>query len=110
MESTRDSRGRLRQRLLSALKLGAGSLVIATAVTIAAPAKASIARPERSVAERADDVRSRVKTILPATTPDPDPRQLAWWGNWQNWGGPGWRNWPNWPNWRNWGNWWHNWY
>lgn len=108
MESKRDARARLKQRLLTALKLGAGSLVMATAVT-SAPADAATPRFERSVVARADDVRARLKAAIPTSAEDPSaPTVLAWWGNWHNWGHPGWHNWPNWHNWHNWGN-WHNW-
>lgn len=103
MQSKRDSRARLKQRLLTALKLGAGSVVMATAVTSAAPA--AVRQPDRSVVARADDVRARLQGAMPG--PDHDPNTatlLAWWGNWHNWGGPGWHNWPNWHNWHNWGN------
>ena len=109
MDSPRDSRARLKQRLLKALKLGAGSLVMATAVTSATPAKAAIPPAERSVVARADEARARLKATDPAAPQDPNAATLlAWWGNWHNWGGPGWHNWPNWHNWHNWGN-WHNW-
>ena len=109
MESPRDSRARLKQRLLKALKLGAGSLVMATAVSSATPATAAIPPAGRSVITRADDARARLKAGNPDAAQDPNSATLlAWWGNWHNWGGPGWHNWPNWHNWHNWHN-WRNW-
>jgi hypothetical protein len=106
----RDARARLKQRWLKALQLGAGSLVMATAVSSARPADAAVRRADRSVLERADEVRARLHGGAPSPTLDPySATVLAWWGNWHNWhGGPGWHNWPNWHNWHNWGN-WHNW-
>ena len=109
MESNRESRARLKQRLLAALKLGAGSLVMATAVSSAAPADAAIRPGPRSVIERADEARTRLQAAVPTADQERSGATiLAWWGNWHNWGGPGWHNWPNWHNWHNWGN-WHNW-
>lgn len=108
MGSKRDSRSRLKQRLLTALQVGAGSLVLATAVTPTAPADAAIPRSDRSVLVRADEARARLTVAAPSSAQDPNAATvLAWWGNWHNWGGPGWHNWPNWHNWHNWGN-WHN--
>jgi hypothetical protein len=107
VESNRDSRTRLKQRLLAALKAGAGSLVMASAVSAARPADAAIQPTDRSVIERADAARERVDAARDGRE-DPNAKSLlAWWGNWHNWGGPGWHNWPNWRNWHNWGN-WHN--
>jgi hypothetical protein len=108
VESKRDSRTRLKQRLLAALKAGAGSLVMASAVTAARPADAAIKPPERSVIERADAARSHVDAVRDGRGDPTAPTLLAWWGNWHNWGHPGWHNWPNWRNWHNLGN-WHNW-
>jgi hypothetical protein len=109
VESKRDSRARLKQRLLAALKAGAGSLVMATAVTSAAPADAALRSGDRPVIERAEAARARLQATRPTPEQDPNAAKiLAWWGNWHNWGGPGWHNWPNWHNWHNWGN-WHNW-
>lgn len=103
MESNRDSRAGLKQRLLEALKVGAGSLAIASAVTAAPPADAATRPAEPSVVERAD--RARAQLADPSTKQDRRGAVLlAWWGNWHNWGGPGWHNWPNWHNWHNWGN------
>ena len=105
----RDARTRLKQRLLKALQLGAGSLVMATAVTSAKPAGAAISPAPRSVIARADDVRARLQGITPSLLPNSDGATLlAWWGNWRNWGRPRWPNWPNWRNWHNWPN-WRNW-
>jgi hypothetical protein len=106
VQSKRDSRARLKQRLLTALKLGAGSLVMATAVTTAAPA--AVPPSDRSVVARADEARERLQSLPSADGDKKAGELLAWWGNWHNWGGPGWHNWPNWHNWHNWGN-WHNW-
>jgi len=102
----RDAHARLKQRLLKTLQLGAGSLVMATAVIAAKPAGAAIAPAQRSVIARADDVRARLQRATPSAAVDPHRATLlAWWGNWHNWhGGPYWHNWPNWHNWHNWGN------
>ena len=104
MHSKRDARARLKQRLLTALKVGAGSLVMATAVT--STSRAAVRPSEQAVIARADDARARLKDGMPA--PDKDPNAatlLAWWGNWHNWGGPRWPNWHNWHNWGNFRNW-----
>ena len=101
------SRAGLKTKLLNALKLGTGSLVLATSVTVAAPTDAATRPPVASVLQRADAVRSQLTTGKPVTPEaETPPTQLAWWGNWHNFGyHPYWHNWPNWRNWHNWGNW-----
>jgi hypothetical protein len=97
---------RLKRKLLDALKLGTGSLLLATSVAVAPAADAAQPPAAAPVLERAAALRSQLMGSKLADTAN--PTQLAWWGNWHNWGWhPAWHNWPNWHNWHNWAN-WHN--
>ncbi len=101
------SRARLKDKLSNLLVGGAGSLVVATAVMIAAPAEASPRPPAAQVVQSAESVRAKFLTEASRGEQQNDQAvQLAWWG-WGNggWWHPRWHNWPNWPNWPNWGNW-----
>jgi hypothetical protein len=96
----------LKRRLLNALKLGTGSLVLATSVSMAPPAAAATRPAGAPVLARAAELRAQLLTPQASAVTDESATQLAWWGNWHNWGGhPWWHNWPNWRNWHNWGNW-----
>jgi hypothetical protein len=104
----RGSSRRLRRATSRALRAGAGSLVLASAVLLAPPADAAKApdTADPSLETRAREARARLALEAPAADSTGDPVQLTWWGNWHNWGyHPGWHNWPNWRNWHNWHNW-----
>lgn len=100
---------RLKRTWLRALRAGAGTLVVASAVLVAPPAGAST--PPSTA-----DLDTRVHQARAALAPDADRGQraleeLAWWGNRIGLGvavRPAWPNWPNWNNWHNWPNGWGN--
>jgi len=99
------ARAVLKARLLALLQVGAGSLVVASAV-LAAPQPTSIASAlGDSPLKRAEAVRVQLVQSLPeAERGTEEPLEVAWWGN--RWPNFGWRPWANWPNgWRNWNNW-----
>lgn len=109
-------------RLRGLLAAGAGSLVVASAVVVTAPATASTVAPARSVIERVEAVRAQLALDGLMRAPGDAPaQQLAWhaWNNWENyqyqdqvWNNvPSWHNvgyrapeWTNWHNWHDWGN------
>jgi hypothetical protein len=98
----------LKQTWLRALRAGAGSLVIATAVVGVPPADAALSSAPPSIEQRVQRARETLRPGATDTQQKDTPGTLAFWGNRIGVVGVrpvvGWPNWPNWNNWHNWGN------
>jgi len=119
LNDEKSGRSRLKSSLLTRLKAGAGSLVLATTVLMAPPAVTATTPPSDSLFQRAENARAElVKVLSDAEVTADRSVQLAFWGNigrrrWPNWPN-GWNNWSRWgnfprPAWPNWPNGWNNW-
>jgi rSAM-associated Gly-rich repeat protein len=97
--------------LFQRLKDGFVALLISASLFLpygkAKAAKPSPDPEEKTIQERVEDIREKLREqaapdqVDPSgQSPQPDQRLSQWWRNWPNW-----NDWANWGNWGNWGNW-----
>jgi hypothetical protein len=91
-------RAQAKKRLSAMLKAAVGGLVVAAATLVTpAPASASPAAQQTSLAERVQELR---KQALATDGQNAAEEMLVAFNNWGN----HWNNWNNWHNWHNWVN------